>query len=55
MDRTTRCKRCGKRLVPVVTICGNTDLQCISCDDPALKLAHSPPAAPGKPTKLERT
>jgi hypothetical protein len=55
MDRTTRCKNCGKQLVPVVTICGNTDLQCISCDDPAVKLAHSPPTAPEKPTELERT
>jgi len=42
-------------LVPVITICGNIDLQCISCDDPAVKLAHSPPTAPEKPTELERT
>jgi hypothetical protein len=55
MDRTTRCKKCGKRLIPVVTICGNTDLQCISCDDPAEKLAHSPPTAPERPTELEST
>jgi phage FluMu protein Com len=55
MDRTTRCKKCGKRLVPVITICGYTDLQCISCDDPAVKLAHSPPTSPEKPTELERT
>jgi hypothetical protein len=46
MDQITRCKKCGKRLVPVGTIGGNTDLQCISCDDPALKLAHSPPTSP---------
>jgi hypothetical protein len=31
-----------KRVLPVVTISGRTDLQCISCDDPALKLAESP-------------
>jgi hypothetical protein len=55
MDRITRCKKCGKRLVPVVTICGNTDFQCISCDDPAVKLANSPPTVPEKPTELERT
>ena len=55
MDRTTRCEKCGKRLVPVVTIFGRTDLQCISCDDPAVKWAHSPLTAPEKPTELERT
>jgi phage FluMu protein Com len=56
MDRTTRCKKCGKRLVPVVTISGQTDLQCISCDDPAVKFADSPLTAPDKPTtELERT
>jgi phage FluMu protein Com len=54
MAQITRCKKCGKRLVPVVTICGNIDLQCISCDNPAVKLAHSPPTAPEKPTELER-
>jgi hypothetical protein len=36
MDQITRCKKCGKRLVAVVTIGGNTDLQCINCDDPAV-------------------
>jgi hypothetical protein len=55
MDQITRCKKCGKRLVAVVTIGGNTDLQCINCDDPAVKLTHSPPTAPKKPTELERT
>jgi hypothetical protein len=55
VDQTTRCKKCGKRLVPVVTIGGHTDLQCISCDDPTVKLAHSPPTAPEEPTELERT
>jgi tRNA(Ile2) C34 agmatinyltransferase TiaS len=42
MDRTTRCPKCGKRMVPVITISGRTDLQCISCDDPAVKWAESP-------------
>jgi hypothetical protein len=51
MDQITRCKKCGKRLVQVVTIGCNTDLQCIS----AAKLANSPPTAPEKPTELERT
>jgi hypothetical protein len=55
MDQITRCKKCGKRLAAVVTIGGNTDLECISCDDPAVKLAHSPPTAPEEPTELERT
>ena len=55
MDRTTRCKECGKRLVPVVTISGLTDLQCLSCDDPAVKWAHGPLTAPEQPTELERT
>jgi tRNA(Ile2) C34 agmatinyltransferase TiaS len=55
MDRTTRCPKCGKRLVPIVTIsAGRTDLQCISCDDPAVKWAESPLTAPEKPFVLER-
>jgi hypothetical protein len=41
-------------MVPVVTISGRTDLQCISCDDPAVKSAESPPNAPEKPVELER-
>jgi hypothetical protein len=49
MDRTTRCPKCGKRMVPVVTISGRIDLQCISCDDPAVKWAESPLTAPEKP------
>jgi phage FluMu protein Com len=55
MERTARCKKCGKRLVSVVTISGLTDLQCLSCDDPAVKWAHSPLTAPEEPTELERT
>jgi hypothetical protein len=54
MDRTTRCPKCEKRMVPVVTLSGRTDLQCISCDDPAVKWAESPLTAPEKPIVLER-
>jgi hypothetical protein len=54
MDRTTCCAKCGKRMVPVVTISGRTDLQCISCDDPAVKWADSPSTAAEKPIVLER-
>jgi len=46
MDPITRCPKCGKRTVPVVTLSGRTDLQCISCDDPAVKWAESPLTAP---------
>ena len=53
MDRTTRCPKCGKRMLPVVTISGRTDLQCISCDDPAVKWAESPVTVPEKPIVLE--
>jgi len=45
---------CGKRMVPVVTISGRTDLQCISCDDPGVKWAVSPLTAPEKPIVPER-
>jgi hypothetical protein len=54
MDRTALCPKCGKRMVPVVTISGRTDLQCISCDDPAVKWAESPLTAPEKPIVAER-
>lgn len=53
MDRITRCPQCGKRLVPVVMISGRTDLQCISCDDPAVKLAERVAMAPEKPNVAE--
>ena len=43
-----------KTMVPVVTISGRTDLQCISCDDPAVKWAQSPLTAPDKPIVAER-
>ncbi len=54
VDQTARCPKCGKRMVPVVTFSGRTDLQCISCDDPAVKLAESPVTAPEKPIVLDR-
>ena len=53
MNDLTRCPRCGKRMVPVVTLSGRTDLQCISCDDPAVKWAESPLTAPEKPIATE--
>ena len=53
MGQTTRCPICGKRMVPVVTLSGRTDLQCISCDDPAVKWAESPLTAPEKPIVAE--
>jgi hypothetical protein len=54
MDRTTRCPKCGKRRVAVITISGRTDFQCISCDDPAVKWAESPLTAPPGTTAPER-
>jgi hypothetical protein len=36
------------------TISGRTDLQCISCDDPAVKWAESPVTVPEKPIVLDR-
>jgi hypothetical protein len=53
MDRITHCPKCRKRMVPVVTFSGRTDLQCISCDDPAAKWADSPLMAPEKPIVAE--
>jgi len=40
MDPITHCPKCRKRRVPVVTLSGRTDLQCISCDDPTVKWAE---------------
>jgi hypothetical protein len=54
MDRITHCPKCGKQMVPVVTLSGRTDLQCIICDDPAVKWAESPLIAPEKPIVPER-
>jgi hypothetical protein len=53
MDPIMLCPKCGKRRVPVVTFSGRTDLQCISCDDPAVKWAESPLIAPEKPIVAE--
>ena len=32
MDKVTRCLHCGKRLVPVPSADGRTELQCVWCD-----------------------
>ena len=50
----TLCPKCGKRMIPVATFSGRTDLQCISCDDPAVKWAESPPTASEEPILTER-
>ena len=52
MDRTMRCPKCGKGMLPVVALSGRTDLQCISCDDPVVKWAESPVTVPEKPIVL---
>jgi len=49
MERITHCAKCGKLLEPVVAISGRTELQCISCDDPAVKLAEGPLPVPESP------
>jgi phage FluMu protein Com len=54
MDQITRCEKCGKRMAPVVSISGRTDLQCIRCDDSAIKWAESPLTAAGQPIVAER-
>lgn len=54
MHQITRCPKCGKRMIPVITISGRTDLQCISCDDPAVRWAESPLTAPEKPIATEQ-
>jgi hypothetical protein len=53
MDQITRCPLCGKQMNPVITISGCTDLQCISCDDPAAKWAESPLTVPEMPIATE--
>jgi len=53
MERITRCAKCGKLLEPVVAISGRTELQCISCDDPAVKWAESPLTAPESPDVVQ--
>ena len=54
MDEVTRCTKCGKQKVPVFTLSGGTELQCICCDDPAVKLTQSPATAPDEPVAVER-
>ena len=53
MERT-RCPNCEKQMVSVVILSGRTVLQCISCDDPAVKWAESPLTAPEEPFVQER-
>ena len=53
MESITRCAKCGKLLEAVVAISGRTELQCISCDDPAAKWAGSPLTAPEIPIVAE--
>jgi hypothetical protein len=54
MDEVTRCTKCGKQTFPVFTLSGRTELQCICCDDPAVKLAQSPATAPDEPIVVKR-
>jgi hypothetical protein len=54
MNQIMRCPKCGKRMMPVITISGRTDLQCIRCDDPAVKWAESPLTAAEMPIATER-
>ena len=53
MDQVTQCTKCGKRTVPVFTLSGRTELQCICCDDPAVKLTQSPATAPDEPVVIK--
>lgn len=32
MDRVTRCLHCGKRMVPIPSDTGRTELKCLFCD-----------------------
>jgi hypothetical protein len=60
MDRVTRCLHCGKRMVPIPSFTGRTELQCVFCDklDPlkieAAKWADSPLATPFKAIETTR-
>lgn len=53
MRPITHCPKCGKQLVPVIALSGRTELQCITCDDPAARWAESPRLAPDKPIVAE--
>ena len=62
MDRVTRCLHCGKRMVPVSSLDGRTELKCVFCDklDPmemeaANKWADSPLATPISDTSLRQS
>ena len=59
-DQVTRCLHCGKRLVPMLSFDGRTELKCMFCDklDPmemraANKWANSPLATPMSETVPE--
>ena len=61
MDRVSRCLHCGKRMVPITSSCGRTELRCIFCEelDPmemtaANKWADSPLATPISETAHKR-
>jgi hypothetical protein len=54
MDQITRCPKCGKPRVPLVTVAGRTDLQCINCDGPAVTSAESPLMAAERPIVKQR-
>jgi hypothetical protein len=51
MVMSTRCLKCGKRLVPFHALSGRTEFQCIWCTDlvkgVGAKWADSPPADAG--------
>ena len=53
MVMSTRCLKCGKRLVPFHALSGRTEFQCIWCTDPikgvGAKWADSPLAGAGEP------
>ena len=59
MDPVTRCLHCGKRMVPMPSDSGRTELKCVFCDrlDPmemvaARRWADSPLAEPVSPPKV---
>jgi len=59
MDQVTRCLHCGKRMVPMPSDSGRTELKCVFCDrlDPkeivaARRWADSPLAEPVSPPKV---
>jgi hypothetical protein len=62
MDPVTRCLHCGKRMVPIPSLSGGTELRCLFCDklDPmemteTNKWADGPLAVPFPSQPPERT